>query len=74
MQVFPILNSEQRICFQIELAHWFYEDYYRELNPRLPGYFFLLHEGVRILIGDCAGLIFEISPSKISISSRNFLL
>jgi len=29
-------ESLERICFQIEQAHWFYEDFYREKNPRLP--------------------------------------
>jgi len=26
-----------RLCFQIELAHWFYIDFYRQGNPELPG-------------------------------------
>ncbi len=31
------LISVPRICFQIEQAHWFYEDFVREQNPhRLP--------------------------------------
>lgn len=30
------LGSVARICFQIEQAHWYYEDFIRELNPRLP--------------------------------------
>src|SRR5271168_2045342 len=31
------LESVPRICFQIEQAHWFYEDFVREQNPhRLP--------------------------------------
>ncbi|KAK6099580.1 mRNA-decapping enzyme subunit 2 [Batrachochytrium dendrobatidis] len=30
------LESIQRVCFQIEQAHWFYEDFVREENPRLP--------------------------------------
>ena len=30
------LVSVSRICFQIEQAHWFYEDFIREQNPRLP--------------------------------------
>ncbi|XP_077989029.1 m7GpppN-mRNA hydrolase-like [Glandiceps talaboti] len=25
-----------RVCFQIELAHWFYLDFYRQENPALP--------------------------------------
>ncbi|KAI9094939.1 Dcp2, box A domain-containing protein, partial [Phlyctochytrium arcticum] len=32
------LASLERICFQIEQAHWFYEDFVREENPRLPSY------------------------------------
>ncbi|KAG5513693.1 hypothetical protein PMAC_000731 [Pneumocystis sp. 'macacae'] len=30
------LISVARICFQIEQAHWYYEDFIRELNPQLP--------------------------------------
>jgi mRNA-decapping enzyme subunit 2 len=30
------LASVARICFQIEQAHWFYEDFIREQNPVLP--------------------------------------
>jgi mRNA-decapping enzyme subunit 2 len=31
------LVSLARICFQVEQAHWFYEDFVRERNPhRLP--------------------------------------
>lgn len=30
------LVSVSRICFQIEQAHWFYEDFIREQNPQLP--------------------------------------
>ena len=29
-------NITERVCFQIELAHWFYEDFYREKDPSLP--------------------------------------
>lgn len=29
-------NRQQRICFQIEEAHWFYQDFIRPLNPGLP--------------------------------------
>lgn len=32
------LASIERICFAIEQAHWFYEDFYRELDPTLPTY------------------------------------
>ncbi|TPX61252.1 hypothetical protein SpCBS45565_g07310 [Spizellomyces sp. 'palustris'] len=32
------LASVERICFQIEQAHWFYEDFVREENPRLPSF------------------------------------
>ncbi|KAJ3272725.1 mRNA-decapping enzyme subunit 2, partial [Borealophlyctis nickersoniae] len=32
------LSSVERICFQIEQAHWFYEDFIREENPRLPSF------------------------------------
>ncbi|ORZ36752.1 Dcp2, box A domain-domain-containing protein [Catenaria anguillulae PL171] len=32
------LASIERICFQIEQAHWFYEDFVREENPTLPSF------------------------------------
>ncbi|KAL1914972.1 uncharacterized protein VTP21DRAFT_7677 [Calcarisporiella thermophila] len=32
------LQSVERICFQIEQAHWFYEDFVREQNPQLPSF------------------------------------
>ncbi|CAG8500581.1 5284_t:CDS:2 [Acaulospora morrowiae] len=32
------LASIERICFQIEQAHWFYEDFVREQNPNLPSF------------------------------------
>ncbi|KAJ3172932.1 mRNA-decapping enzyme subunit 2 [Geranomyces variabilis] len=32
------LSSVERICFQIEQAHWFYEDFVREENPRLSSF------------------------------------
>ncbi|KAF9181158.1 mRNA-decapping enzyme subunit 2, partial [Haplosporangium sp. Z 767] len=32
------LASVERICFQIEQAHWFYEDFVREQNPVLPSF------------------------------------
>ncbi|PWN24080.1 DCP2-domain-containing protein [Microstroma glucosiphilum] len=30
------LQRIERICFQVEQAHWFYEDFLRPLNPKLP--------------------------------------
>ncbi|KAH6917393.1 DCP2-domain-containing protein [Coprinopsis sp. MPI-PUGE-AT-0042] len=30
------LTSLERICFQVEQAHWYYEDFIREENPRMP--------------------------------------
>ncbi|EGO04384.1 hypothetical protein SERLA73DRAFT_43715 [Serpula lacrymans var. lacrymans S7.3] len=30
------LASLERICFQVEQAHWFYEDFVREQNPKFP--------------------------------------
>ncbi|KAK9319890.1 Dcp2, box A domain-containing protein [Lipomyces orientalis] len=30
------LASVERVCFQIEEAHWFYEDFIRSENPQLP--------------------------------------
>ncbi|KAF8931416.1 mRNA-decapping enzyme subunit 2 [Dissophora ornata] len=32
------LASVERICFQIEQAHWFYEDFIREQNSSLPSF------------------------------------
>ncbi|KAL0080474.1 Dcp2, box A domain-containing protein [Phycomyces blakesleeanus] len=32
------LKSVERICFQVEQAHWFYEDFVRELKPELPSF------------------------------------
>ncbi|KAF3908521.1 hypothetical protein ABW21_db0205961 [Orbilia brochopaga] len=31
------LVSRERVCFQIEEAHWYYEDFIREGRPDLPG-------------------------------------
>ncbi|KZT30591.1 DCP2-domain-containing protein [Neolentinus lepideus HHB14362 ss-1] len=30
------LASLERVCFQVEQAHWFYEDFVREENPKFP--------------------------------------
>ncbi|KAK9364920.1 Dcp2, box A domain-containing protein [Lipomyces kononenkoae] len=30
------LASVERVCFQVEEAHWFYEDFIRSENPQLP--------------------------------------
>ncbi|KAI0275077.1 Dcp2, box A domain-containing protein [Gloeopeniophorella convolvens] len=30
------LASLERICFQVEQAHWYYEDFIREENPKFP--------------------------------------
>ncbi|KAG8716113.1 mRNA-decapping enzyme subunit 2 [Ceratobasidium sp. 423] len=30
------LETVERICFQVEQAHWFYEDFIRDENPDLP--------------------------------------
>ena len=30
------LESVERICFQVEEAQWFYEDFIREQNTKLP--------------------------------------
>lgn len=32
------LSSVERICFQIEQAHWFYEDFVRASNASLPSF------------------------------------
>ncbi|EWC48531.1 hypothetical protein DRE_01753 [Drechslerella stenobrocha 248] len=31
------LVSRERVCFQIEEAHWYYEDFIREQRPEFPG-------------------------------------
>lgn len=38
-----------RVCFQIELAHWFYLDFYCEEDPKLPKC--LLKDFIRIIFG-----------------------
>ncbi|KAH8120314.1 DCP2-domain-containing protein [Phellopilus nigrolimitatus] len=30
------MASVERMCFQVEQAHWYYEDFMREANPKLP--------------------------------------
>lgn len=30
--------TAERICFQVEQAHWFYEDFVRMIQPRLPSF------------------------------------
>ncbi|EIM83511.1 DCP2-domain-containing protein [Stereum hirsutum FP-91666 SS1] len=30
------LESLERVCFQVEQAHWYYEDFIRDVNPKLP--------------------------------------
>lgn len=30
------LQSFERVCFQIEQAHWYYDDNYRDKDPTLP--------------------------------------
>lgn len=30
------LESLERVCFQVEQAHWYYEDFIRENNPQFP--------------------------------------
>ncbi|KAI9364958.1 Dcp2, box A domain-containing protein [Zopfochytrium polystomum] len=32
------LATVERVCFQIEQAHWFYEDFMREASPSLPSF------------------------------------
>jgi hypothetical protein len=32
------LAKVERICFQVEQAHWFYEDFFRERRPDLPSF------------------------------------
>ena len=30
------IQSVERVCFQVEEAQWFYEDFIRPLDPSLP--------------------------------------
>ncbi|KAJ9097409.1 hypothetical protein QFC19_006779 [Naganishia cerealis] len=45
------LASPERVCFQIEQAHWFYEDFIREEAPTLPTY--RLKDFCKIFIAHC---------------------
>jgi len=44
-------QSFERICFQLELAHWFFEDNYRVTDPLLPSY--TLKEFFTIMFQHC---------------------
>ncbi|KAJ7597028.1 pyrophosphatase DCP2 [Mycena floridula] len=46
------LASLERICFQIEQAHWFYEDFVREQNNKFPSY--TLKNFSSIMFNSCA--------------------
>lgn len=48
------LSSFERICFQLEQAHWFYEDEYRNGDPSLPK--FHTKEFVETVFHQCAFL------------------
>ncbi|OLL23145.1 mRNA decapping complex subunit 2 [Neolecta irregularis DAH-3] len=48
------LRSPERICFQIEQAHWFYEDFVRDSLPALPAY--TLRAFARLLFSHCKSL------------------
>lgn len=69
------LSSISRICFQIEQAHWFYEDFVREENPTLPSFtlrrflktFFEKSRLLRSLEGDKQGAFNEFIEYKIRI-------
>jgi len=45
------LESPERICFHIEAALWYYDDFYREQNPKFPS--FNLKEFTRIMFTNC---------------------
>ncbi|KYQ93263.1 hypothetical protein DLAC_05919 [Tieghemostelium lacteum] len=45
------LESFERLLFQIEAAHWFYEDFYREEHPALPKY--NLAEFTKVFFNSC---------------------
>jgi len=46
------LSEPVRICFQIEQAHWFYEDFYREEDKTLPA--FHLKEFAKLIFNHCS--------------------
>eukprot|EP01118_Nematostelium_gracile_P001445 TRINITY_DN11487_c0_g1_i1.p1 TRINITY_DN11487_c0_g1~~TRINITY_DN11487_c0_g1_i1.p1 ORF type:complete len:393 (-),score=92.59 TRINITY_DN11487_c0_g1_i1:20-1135(-) len=45
------LQSLERICFHLEAAHWFYEDFYREQNKKLTSY--SLKDFARLMFWHC---------------------
>ncbi|XP_033108809.1 m7GpppN-mRNA hydrolase-like [Anneissia japonica] len=53
-------NNLIRVCFQVELAHWFYLDFYRPERPSLPG----------CRIGEFARAIFQSCPYLIDHADR----
>ena len=46
------LTSIQRVCFQVEQAHWFYQDFCREVNPKLPNK--TLKQFALLMFGNCS--------------------
>lgn len=58
------LKSLERICFQVEQAHWFYEDFVRLLQPNLPSFHLktfseqniLFYSREKSLVAGCIGL------------------
>ncbi|ORX82751.1 DCP2-domain-containing protein [Basidiobolus meristosporus CBS 931.73] len=51
------LASVARICFQIEQAHWFYEDFVREINSALPMFSLRNFSAKNILYDDHCSLL-----------------
>jgi len=45
------LESFERLLFQIEMAYWFYDDFYREDHPTLPKY--SLSEFTKVFFNNC---------------------
>ncbi|KAF2071229.1 hypothetical protein CYY_007446 [Polysphondylium violaceum] len=45
------LESFERLLFQIEMAYWFYDDFYREDHPSLPKY--SLSEFTKVFFNNC---------------------
>jgi len=62
-------DSYERLFFQIEEAHWFYEDFYREQQKSLPEYKF--KEFVKLIFNHCP--LLSCNPEDVEKHLENFL-